>query len=70
MLDEPMFADERIKIYVDRDFSLRSHEYAIVMHNREGEEVGAFTFYVSDASGRLTMGPFIEASKFGLGIGK
>ena len=64
-MDEPDFAHKNIKVYVDRDCGLRAHEYAVVLHNREGEETGAFTFYVSDVSGRLTMGPFVEASKFG-----
>ena len=65
MIDEPAFAHKNIKVYVDRDCALRSHEYAVVLHGRDGEETGAFTFYVSDVSGRLTMGPFVEASKFG-----
>ena len=63
MTDEPLFSHMRIKVYVDRDCALRSHEYAVVLHNRDGEETGAFTFYVSDISGRVTMGPFIDADK-------
>ena len=70
MPDEPLFEHERIKVYVDRDCDLRAHEYGVVVHNRDGEEAGAFTFYVSDGSGRVTMGPFIEASKLGAVLGR
>jgi len=69
-MDEPLFTHGRIKVYVERDCALRSHEYAVIVHARDGEEVGAFTFYVSDNSGQLTMGPFIEASKLGAVLGR
>ena len=64
MIDEPLVTHKRIKVYADRDTGLRAHEYTVVLHDRDGKEVGGFTFYVSDMSGRLTMGPFVEADKF------
>ncbi len=40
---------KQITIERERDNALRAHEYVLVSHDREGNEVEYFTFYVSDS---------------------
>ena len=47
-----MRVDEKLTIERERDAALRAHEYAVISHDREGNEVEAFTFYISD-TGRI-----------------
>lgn len=66
MMGEPLFKHERIEIFADRDSALRAHEYSVVIRNREtGDEAFGFTFCVSDSGKQLTVGPMLEAAKFG-----
>ncbi len=44
--------DEKITIERERDDALRAHEYAVIAHDREGNEVEYITFYVAD-SGKI-----------------
>ena len=43
-----MRVDEKLAIEPERDNALRAHEYAVISHDREGNEVEVLTFYVTD----------------------
>ena len=47
-----MKVDEKITVERERDNALRAHEYAVITHDREGNEVEYISFYVSD-SGKI-----------------
>lgn len=66
MTAEALVTHKRVKIYLDKDTALRAHEYTVIVHEREtGEEVGGFTFCVSDSGKQVRIGEFVEAAKFG-----
>ena len=43
---------KQIAINRERDSALRAHEYVLVAHDKEGNEVSYITFYVAD-SGKI-----------------
>ncbi len=47
-----MKVDEKITVERERDNALRAHEYVVITHDKEGNEVEYISFYVSD-SGKI-----------------
>ena len=43
-----MKVDDKLTIEAERDVPLRAHEYTIISHGHDGEEVQYFRFYVTD----------------------
>ena len=44
----PLYPDEKLTIESERDNALRAHEYAVISHDRKGNEVEVLGFYVTD----------------------
>ncbi len=43
-----MKVDDKLNIESERDNAYRAHEYAVISHDREGNEVEVLSFYVTD----------------------
>ncbi|KKL89790.1 hypothetical protein LCGC14_1911130 [marine sediment metagenome] len=43
-----MKVDAKLAIESERDHALRADEYAVISHDREGNEVEVLSFYVTD----------------------
>ncbi len=43
-----MKVDDKLTIESERDNALRAHEYALISHDRKGNEVEVLGFYVTD----------------------
>ncbi len=48
---------ENLIIERERDVPLHAYAYAVISHDREGNEVEGFTFYVSDTGRIFQLGP-------------
>ncbi|KKK95962.1 hypothetical protein LCGC14_2667520 [marine sediment metagenome] len=47
-----MKIDEKVTVERERDNALRAHEYVVITHDKEGNEVEYISFYVAD-SGKI-----------------
>lgn len=61
-----MKVDAKLTIESERDNALRAHEYAAISHDKEGNEVEVFSFYVTD-KGRFrfvsTPAPLVDGKR-------
>ena len=51
-MNEVYKVDEKVTIERERDVPLKAHEYVVISHDREGNEVEYLSFYVLD-SGKI-----------------